>query len=298
MFAEIEDGNDILVTQLAGGGRLVAETGQQVLVTLGLEDLDGNHPADLRVKRPEDLSKSSTAQFPSYFITADPVIHVLSGGRRYQHQIERPQAPFWLECASSDHYSPRFCCRLLKLRSVQETEKSGTPNDRPATLHGILKPEFPVRIGDSLLVSGCLTQDKFFAGRSLSAIESILGFRAGRFSAGIAVVALTQLPTLQHFELGAYSNVATHHPLSTLGFNVDKLKVHASSTWSIAGPDRLVKVIPSLGHDRTMNPDVQYPPGRGAPQWIATAPILAKVIAIVSGYPNGRYFAVARPLRY
>lgn len=38
-----------------------------------------------------------------------------------------------------------------------------------------------------------------------------------------------------------------------------------------------------------MEPDIQYPNARGAPQWIATAPLPAEVIGLVPDYPNGIY---------
>jgi hypothetical protein len=42
-----------------------------------------------------------------------------------------------------------------------------------------------------------------------------------------------------------------------------------------------------------MNPDIQYPypPGQGAPQWIAKVPLRGKVVAVVTDYPKGRYVA-------
>jgi len=46
-----------------------------------------------------------------------------------------------------------------------------------------------------------------------------------------------------------------------------------------------------------MSPDLQYPPGRGAPQWIVKSPILGRVVAMVTGYRNGRYFAALESAR-
>ena len=51
-----------------------------------------------------------------------------------------------------------------------------------------------MKIGDIVSVSGCITKEKFIAGRTLAEIEKMLGLHSGRLSGGIAVVAVTQLP--------------------------------------------------------------------------------------------------------
>src|SRR5438477_12971267 len=146
-----------------------------------------------------------------------------------------------------------------------------------------------MNIGDIVSISGCITQEKFIAGRTLAEIEKILGFHSGRLSGGVAVVALTQLTDMKQFDVAAYSNVATHRQKTPDGFNIEKLKANARATRAITGLDRLVKVLPPLRHDPNMDPDFQYPPGRGAPQWIMKVPLWGKVVGIVNDYPNGRY---------
>ncbi|HTA68618.1 MAG TPA: hypothetical protein VK776_10085 [Bryobacteraceae bacterium] len=148
-----------------------------------------------------------------------------------------------------------------------------------------------MNVGDIVSVSGCITKEKFIAGRTLAEIEKILGFRAGRFAGGIAVVVLTELPGLQQFDLAAYSNVATHRHRTPAGLNIDKLKADAKASWATTGFERLVKVRPAVGHDEKMDPDIQYPPGQGAPQWIAKVLLRGKVVAVVTDYPKGRYVA-------
>ncbi len=154
-----------------------------------------------------------------------------------------------------------------------------------------------MNLGDIFSVSGCFTKEKFIAGRTLAEIERILGFHAGRLSAGMAVVALLDLPALSQFELAAYSNVATHRHQVPDGLDLRKLKAEARAGWATFGFERVVKVLPAIRHDPAANPDIQYPPGQGAPQWIATVPVMAKVVALVSKYPDGRYVAAdsARP---
>ncbi|HEV3198566.1 MAG TPA: hypothetical protein VGZ73_11675 [Bryobacteraceae bacterium] len=148
-----------------------------------------------------------------------------------------------------------------------------------------------MRIGDIVAVSGCITKEKFIAGRTLAECEKILGFHSGRLAGGITVVALLELPTLQQFELAAYSNVATHRHVTPTDLNIEKLKVDARATWATSGFERLVKVLPAVRHDPAMDPDVQYPPGHGAPQWRATVSLRGKVVGVATDYPNGRYVA-------
>ena len=148
-----------------------------------------------------------------------------------------------------------------------------------------------MKLGDVISVSGCVTKDKFIAGRSLAEIEKILGFKNGRFTQGIAIVALLQLPEMNEFELAAYSNVATHRHATPAGLNIEKLKAEAKSTWKLTGLERLAKVLPMIRHDSGVNPDIQYPPGQGAPQWLVRVQLRARVSGLVSDYPNGRYIA-------
>ena len=146
-----------------------------------------------------------------------------------------------------------------------------------------------MNIGDAFSVSGCVTKDKFLLGRNLADCEQILGFHPRRLASGMTVVALQQLPELDQFELAAYSNVATHHFVKPTNLDLEKLKKQARATWAINGPERLVKVLPAIRHDNSMDPDIQYPPGKGAPQWKILTPMRGKVVAIVNVYPAGRY---------
>ncbi len=146
-----------------------------------------------------------------------------------------------------------------------------------------------MRIGEVIRVSGCITKEKFIAGRTLAEIERILGFHSGRFARGVAVVHLLELPELDKFELAGYTNVAGHRYSEPEGLDIERIKAIARSTWALAGFERLVKVRPMIPDNREMDPDLQYPPGLGAPQWKAVAPLMAKVVAVVSDYPSGRY---------
>ena len=152
--------------------------------------------------------------------------------------------------------------------------------------------------GDLVRVSGCFTKEKFIAGRTLVEIERILGFRAGRLAHGMVVVALMELPAMDQFELAAYSNVATHRFKTPTDLNIEKIKAEAKASWATSGFERVVKVLPGTAHDPAMNPDVQYPPGQGAPQWISKVKLAAKVVGAVSGYPEARYVAADAVRRF
>jgi hypothetical protein len=155
-----------------------------------------------------------------------------------------------------------------------------------------------MNVGAVISVGGCVTKEKFLAGRTLAEIEKALGFHSGRLAAGMTVVALTQLPDMHEFELAAYSNVATHRFSMPSGLEIQKIKAQARATFQVTGPDRLVKVIAATSHDPNMDPDIQYPPGQGAPQWVMKAKLQGKVVAVVSGYPSARYLAADAARRW
>jgi hypothetical protein len=148
-----------------------------------------------------------------------------------------------------------------------------------------------MRVGDIISVSGCVTKEKFIAGRKLVEIEKILGFHAGRLAGGIAVAVLLELPSMDQFDLAAYSNVATHRHVTPAGLDIAKIKAAARATWATTGFERLAKVLPAVRHDPGMNPDKQYPPGQGAPQWLLKVSLKAKIVAVVTDYPHGRFVA-------
>lgn len=114
---------------------------------------------------------------------------------------------------------------------------------------------------------GCFTQDKFIAGRTLREIERNLGFREGRLSAGGVVVALSQLPEKNQFRVAGYTNVSLHNFVLWAGCDPDVLKKNVMKQWQLRGPERLVKVIPTVPHDPKISLDEQYPHARGVPQW-------------------------------
>ena len=146
-----------------------------------------------------------------------------------------------------------------------------------------------MKVGDVDFVAGYITLDKFILGRTLEEMEQILGFRQGRFQQGIYVLALNRLPSQSEFQLAAYSMVAEHRFKMPTDLNIDKIKQNAAEAWALAGANRLVKVRTVAPHDPKLDLDIQYPPGKGAPQWKLTARIPATCVAVITGYPGARY---------
>ena len=131
-------------------------------------------------------------------------------------------------------------------------------------------------------VKGCITQEKYIKGRTLSELERILGFHTGRLAQGATVAALLQVPTKNQFKLLGYTQVAEHKIDSETfkRLDTDKLKdLLLRDVFTTVGVNRLVKVIAKTEHSKAMQDDEQYPPGWGVPQWKLTSEMPARVIA-------------------
>ena len=150
-----------------------------------------------------------------------------------------------------------------------------------------------MKLNTPLPIKGCITQEKYLRGRTLAEIERILGFHTGRLSQGMIVAALTQIPRADQFEFRGYTQVAGHHYQQQYGnitFDITKAKNKIiKEVFKTHGPDRLVKVLPNIRHNNLMLDDIQYPPGKGVPQWEITKPLQSVVVAVVHGYPSGRF---------
>lgn len=144
-----------------------------------------------------------------------------------------------------------------------------------------------MNVGDLIFVDGYFTQDKFLAGRTLAEIERVLGYQKGRLAEGAFFAVLMELPN--DFELAAYSNVAGHRFEMPGGLDVAKIKANARQSWDMAGLQRLVKACPHTRHNAGIGLDQQYPPGLGVPQWQSRSKLRARVVDIVTAYPDGRY---------
>jgi hypothetical protein len=134
-------------------------------------------------------------------------------------------------------------------------------------------------IGDRAKVSGYVTQEKYLTGRTLSDLERYLGFKSGRLAMGATFLKLDRVPGQAGFELAGYSMTAAHRHTTPEGLDISKLKELVLAKWTLVGPDRVVKVWPQIRNDPAMDPDEQYPPGSGVPQWRLLAEIDATVVA-------------------
>jgi hypothetical protein len=131
-----------------------------------------------------------------------------------------------------------------------------------------------------ITLRGFFTSQKWLRGRSLSEIELLVGYRAGRLSTlGASVYGFTRVPDYWEFELAGYTNVsgglemdpawvaqeqlaAAYHANTGMAGAATRLKNNARSSMTVLGPDRLIKVKPLLE-----DPFDSYPAGHGIPQW-------------------------------
>ncbi|MEO6231103.1 MAG: hypothetical protein ABJB11_23045 [Ferruginibacter sp.] len=141
-----------------------------------------------------------------------------------------------------------------------------------------------MHLNDYIQVKGCITQQKYIKGKSTAELERILGFKTGRLLAGFVVAALEQVPNNDQFELLGYTQVAEHRfgEEATKGLDINKLKqIVQQNVFTVAGNNRLIKVLPNQPHQRFMSNEEQYPPGLGVPQWKLVKPVYARVISVV-----------------
>lgn len=146
-------------------------------------------------------------------------------------------------------------------------------------------------VGTAIMISGFVTKEKFVRGRTLAELERLLGYGAGRLSRGLIAAKPLVLPALDGFETKGYSQVPGHRYRQPSGLDNAVVRRLARQSWSMAGPESLVKFLPFIRHSDAAELDEQYPPGAGIPQWrIPPARKLpGKVVAVVTAYPGGRY---------
>ncbi|WEX10867.1 hypothetical protein [Chelativorans sp. AA-79] len=146
-----------------------------------------------------------------------------------------------------------------------------------------------MRVNDPITISGYVTKEKYVCGRTLAELERLLGFAAGRFSKGVTVAKPRMLPGVNDFETAGYSQVAEHRHRPPSGLDYGVLRRLARESWALSGPESLIKFLPNIPH-ADLDPDVQYPPGKGVPQWrIAKPGVPGFVVAEITGYPQSRY---------
>jgi len=155
-----------------------------------------------------------------------------------------------------------------------------------------------MEIGNSITVTGFVTQRKNLSGKSLDEIERLLGYSKMRLAAGVIIAALNRLPEQDEFHIAGYSQVASHHTDEQYGKNLQTkydMKIVTrnlyKNEWGLTGQNQLIKVMPVIRHSAEMEKDKDhyYPPGSGVSQWKLTTPINATVIAVLINYPNDKF---------
>lgn len=143
--------------------------------------------------------------------------------------------------------------------------------------------------GSTFNAKGCFTLDKFLSGKSLKDIEMNIGFQEGRLAQGGIVIALIRLPQKGEFRVAGYTNVSLNNFVMPGGLDPAVLERNAMEQWELAGRNRLVKVLPTIRHNASLPPEIQYPHARGIPQWDVLVDLPCVVAATLSGYPDGVY---------
>lgn len=151
-----------------------------------------------------------------------------------------------------------------------------------------------MKVGEKDSFKGYVTQMHYVAGKSSSALESLLGYKAGRLAGGWALLALTRMPKPNEFEFRGYSyfsgGVVEGHLEDTKDrrtaeirlkdglYDVEKLKdAIIRNTFAVSGSKRLVKIVPR----EPPSGKKDYPPGSGVPQWELTKKLPFVVIGVM-----------------
>jgi len=141
-------------------------------------------------------------------------------------------------------------------------------------------------------VTGFFTRERWILGRTPIEMEGLLGFGPGRMANGAAVYALLFLPLNHEFELAGYTHWARGQtargekpgqwPKAHVDIDkrvmpspIDRAKESVRRTWTLVGPERLVRVEPSISHVHGVS---LYPPGIGVEQWNLLEPIMATLV--------------------
>ncbi len=146
-------------------------------------------------------------------------------------------------------------------------------------------------VGSTIRTRGYVSKALYLRGQTSSELERRLGYRSGRLGHGWHLLFLLQKPRLDEFDLRGYSHLSDgiprggHHPpeaeLENEGWteaDINRLKRGVvERTFKIAGPERLVKVVPVIEHSDAET----YPPGSGIPQWRLSAELPFRVQAFI-----------------
>lgn len=153
-----------------------------------------------------------------------------------------------------------------------------------------------VKINEVDSVSGYVVPKEFIVNCTLSQLEGILGFQAGRLEEGAVFLELQRIPTPQDFEYRGDTRTADHHwdskrkEVEQRGAVVSQGGLNqASHAYLKSANSKLIKVIAIKGYDKGLSNDENFPPGLGGMQFKIerSKPVPATVVAVVRDYPNG-----------
>jgi hypothetical protein len=129
----------------------------------------------------------------------------------------------------------------------------------------------PLSLNQTISAAGYITLAKYLHGTTGN-IENSIGYNFGRLKQGFFIARLQRIPELTEFELAGYSITPEHRFNQPKDLDIAKLKKIAREVMANAGCTNLVKVFPNTKHDSSIEPDIQYPFGKGGiPQWKLTA---------------------------
>jgi hypothetical protein len=147
-----------------------------------------------------------------------------------------------------------------------------------------------LRVNQTISASGYITLAKYLHG-TVSEIETNIGYSFGRLAKGFFIAYLQRLPEVTEFDLAGYSITPEHRFKLPKDLDAGKLKTIAKEVMVTEGSRNLVKVFPNLKHDNNIEPDIQYPFGKGGiPQWKLTAELPMHIFKEVGANYQGNVY--------
>lgn len=143
-------------------------------------------------------------------------------------------------------------------------------------------------VGDTKSLTGNVTTLNWIGARAPGEIERSLGYAPGRLREGYVIALLVDSFSASDFEFDGTtlrSGGRLGKPYSTEKADALRPRVHqtildergkrgyeelqlaAIKNAKLTGEDRIAKIVPMVGHNTNMAPNVQYPMGAGGLQW-------------------------------
>lgn len=143
-------------------------------------------------------------------------------------------------------------------------------------------------------VKGFITRERWLLGKTPREMARLLGFDESRMAQGARIYALLVLPSNDQFEFAGHTYWSggkpegepvnlwpeEHKAIDRRFMRSPEIRAkdNVRATWTLNGPERLVKVDTKTAHDMNLPPKVQYPPGAGVEQWILLVGLPAQLV--------------------